>query len=88
MSEIEFRCPKCQSSLAVDTEAAGLDLDCPDCQTIITVPLHSSNQRKCPSCQTLMDATAVLCMSCDTVSIQPFAKTPAQQQKKKFKFKK
>ena len=36
--EISFRCPACQSKLAIDASAAGQEVRCPACNTSVTVP--------------------------------------------------
>ena len=38
MSEIQFNCPECGHSLAVDSAGAGMLVPCPECQKQITIP--------------------------------------------------
>ena len=38
MSDIQFNCPECGHSLAVDSAGAGMLVQCPECQKQITIP--------------------------------------------------
>ena len=38
MSDIQFSCPECGHSLAVDSAGAGMLVPCPECQKEITIP--------------------------------------------------
>ena len=44
MSEIEFTCPKCKQSLEGDASMAGQVVDCPACNSPITVPAAPKKQ--------------------------------------------
>jgi len=41
MSDIKFYCPSCGRKMAIDEQAAGLLVHCPDCRTTVTVPRES-----------------------------------------------
>ena len=41
MSEIKFACPQCQQSIEAPPEYAGLQINCPSCQTPLVVPAAS-----------------------------------------------
>lgn len=38
MSDFKFDCPKCGQSIVCDTSNAGMQIPCPVCQTLLTVP--------------------------------------------------
>ena len=38
MSDFKFDCPKCAQSIVCDTSNAGMQIPCPVCQTLLTVP--------------------------------------------------
>src|SRR5579871_6494037 len=38
MSDFKFDCPKCGQSIVCDTSNAGMQIPCPVCQTMMTVP--------------------------------------------------
>ena len=35
---ITFTCPKCKASLEIEADAAGTQIECPECHTALTVP--------------------------------------------------
>lgn len=37
--DIHFTCPYCSKHLAIDSRAAGLMVPCPDCESLVGVPL-------------------------------------------------
>ena len=41
MADIKFYCPTCSKKMAIDEQAAGLIVHCPDCRTEVTVPRQS-----------------------------------------------
>lgn len=38
MSDFKFSCPNCSQSIVCDTSNAGMQIPCPSCQTLLTVP--------------------------------------------------
>jgi len=36
--DVIFDCPNCDQELAVDSEAAGSEIECPTCSTVLTIP--------------------------------------------------
>jgi uncharacterized paraquat-inducible protein A len=38
MSDIEFNCPKCNQHLEAPQDLAGVDIECPACETLLSVP--------------------------------------------------
>jgi DNA-directed RNA polymerase subunit M/transcription elongation factor TFIIS len=74
MSAIEFRCPQCKGNLVVDEKGAGVQVNCPECQAKITIPVSEPSsepdqpaiplKKKCPSCSANVDSEAVFCSHC------------------------
>lgn len=38
MSDIKFNCPKCEQHIQCDGSCSGMEIDCPNCATRMTVP--------------------------------------------------
>jgi len=36
--DIRFECPHCKRRIKVDESGAGLEINCPDCQALLTIP--------------------------------------------------
>ena len=36
--DIRFECPHCKRHIKVDESGAGLEINCPDCQSLLTIP--------------------------------------------------
>jgi len=36
--DIRFECPQCKRHIKVDESGAGLEINCPDCQALLTIP--------------------------------------------------
>ena len=41
MADIKFQCPECRQKIAVDGSAGGLQVDCPNCRSTLTIPMTS-----------------------------------------------
>jgi hypothetical protein len=73
MADIRFGCPGCNQTLEAPPEMAGEGVECPNCQTQMSVPQPESpaapteapaTGNQCPECQAGMDDGAVLCLQC------------------------
>jgi len=60
MPDIEFNCPHCKQSLAVEESGAGMEVDCPGCNEKLIVPssLH------CQSCGKTLPQGITHCIAC------------------------
>jgi hypothetical protein len=79
MPDIEFVCPGCEQTLEAPAEMAGEVIECPSCQTAMTIPAAEEpmpgepeegaeapdgEQPVCPACGNELAAGAVLCVQC------------------------
>src|SRR5882757_1742516 len=44
MADIKFQCPECWQRIAVDESAAGMQVDCPNCQSTLVIPRISEGK--------------------------------------------
>ena len=45
IADITFECSNCGQRIAVEANAAGLEVDCPSCQTTLTIPTDGTRER-------------------------------------------
>ena len=62
MPDIEFNCPHCKQSLAVEETGAGMVVPCPGCNEKIIVPRLEWH---CPSCGKTLPQGVTHCIACD-----------------------
>jgi hypothetical protein len=85
MTDINFNCPKCRGSVAVDSSAAGRNANCPHCKQPITIPNPSSDDEKlgrsskeCPFCAEQILVSAIKCKHCGEFLNRPPPLSPTQ----------
>ncbi len=79
---LQYNCPRCNCLLATPVERRGLVDQCPDCQTMIQIPI-TIIRFQCGKCSQPLEAPAEMggltskCPACGAIGDIPF--TPAQQ---------
>lgn len=67
---IRFQCPSCGRTVSAPPRAAGKKGKCPTCKQSVSIPKPAladksvRDPRKCPSCQGVLPAAAVICVEC------------------------
>lgn len=72
MADFTFSCPLCGKHLRVESEWAGMEIECPNCNQTITVPdekipsvdLIPEDSVKCPCCGKVVKKGATFCRWC------------------------
>lgn len=59
MSDIQFNCPECGHSLAVDSAGAGMLVMCPECEKQITIPAGPPPPPPSPGCSNMAPRVVV-----------------------------
>lgn len=65
--DIQFNCPACDKTLAIDEKYSGKQAICPKCRKELTIASRSAIEEiRCPSCNAIVEKGAVFCISCGT----------------------
>src|SRR5580700_5374026 len=57
MADIRFQCPECRQKIAVDDNAAGMQVDCPNCRSSLVIPRVSEEAAEITVRRRLVSAT-------------------------------
>ena len=81
IAEIKFECAHCGQKMAVGSEAAGLDAECPTCQNLVTIPQDAAFSEPRRSDGGLREKLAALQSECERLGASA---THAQAEIKSF----